>query len=63
MGLETIEDRLAHDELEMDAAVLDLVVQHSKHNVDKGRSGLVFGSTDSLDLSGDDLEWKFAWSD
>ena len=63
MGLETIKVRLAHDELDMDAAVLDVVVQHGKHNVEKGRSGVVFGSTDSLVLGGDDLERKFALSD
>lgn len=60
MGLEAIKDGLAHDELDMDNAVLDLVVQHGKQNVKKGRSGVVFGSTDSLDLGRDDLEWKFA---
>lgn len=60
MGLEAVKGRLAHDELDMDAAVLDVVVQHGKHNVEKGRSGVVFGSTDSLDLGRDDLEWKFA---
>lgn len=60
MGLETIKARLAHDELDMDAAALDVVVQHGKHNVEKGRSDAVFRSTDSLDLGGDDLERKFA---
>lgn len=60
MGREVIKGRLAHAELDMDAAMLDLFVQHGKHNVKKGRSGVVFGCTDSVDLGRDDLEWKFA---
>lgn len=36
MGLEAVKGRLAHDELDRAAAVLDVVVQYGKHRCREG---------------------------